>query len=104
MAWLAPVDEGIKEGTVLALTAFIACWMVKGQCWVVEASSRQIMECRKGEVSKGFNMTKCVVAALSLLQNLCHSKFLQHFFMCVCTAEFSCWELHVYPVIIQSFL
>lgn len=55
--------------------------------------------------SKGFNMTKCGVAALFLLKkNLCHSKLPRHFFMCICTADFSCWKLHVYPVIIKSFL
>lgn len=40
VACLAPVDERIKEGTSLALTAFIACWMVKEQCWVVEEASK----------------------------------------------------------------
>jgi len=44
------VDEGTKEGMFVALTAFIACWMVKEQCWVVEEASRQNTECGKGEV------------------------------------------------------
>lgn len=41
----------MKEGMVLALIAFIAQWMVKEQCWVVEEASEQITEYGKGEVN-----------------------------------------------------
>lgn len=54
----------MKEGMVLALIAFIAQWMVKEQCWVVEEASEQITEYGKGEVnfmefSQRFDVNTC---------------------------------------------
>lgn len=103
------MDERIKEGTFLALTASVACWVVKGAmlgCGKSLQTNYGIWERERSFYGgpqrdlKGLNML--LLHCLSK-KNLCHLKLTAAFFVCICSADFLCWKLHVCPVITKSF-